>query len=208
MFNIRIMGKLNNEKELINRELPLNAKAFDEGDSLQDAFTRGFLVSLPFVLIVIISSVSRLNTIVENTAMDMNLFIISFIITMVLSIGLKYLHEMIHALCYPLSGVKEIWNYKKHGAYLVYCEANVSKKRFIWINLAPNIMLGFIPFAIWLFIAELLPLPVMVSSMFLLWYMIVGGIVDYFNVYNTIKQVPKGAHVFNYGLHSYWTGKE
>lgn len=97
MFYIKIKGKLNDEKEIIKCELPSDAKAFDEGDSLQDAFTKGFLVSMPFVLIVIICSVLRLSLIAQNTSMNMKLFSISFVITMILPVGLIYLHEIIHA---------------------------------------------------------------------------------------------------------------
>ena len=206
MFHIRIKGKLEDEKEITKSELPSDAKVFDEGDSLQDAFTRAFLVSVPVILLVIICSILRLRPIAQNTAMNMKLFSISFVITMILSIGLRYLHEIIHALCYPLHSVKEIWNYKRNGAYLVYCDAKVSKSKFIWINLAPNIVLGGLPFIIWLLIADRLPTHITVCSVFLLWYMILGGMVDYYNIYNTIKQVPKDAHIFNYGPHSYWIG--
>lgn len=87
---------------------------------------------------------------------------------------------------------------------MVYCDAKVSKSRFIWINLAPNVILGGLPFIIWLFIDDRLPIHITVCSVFLLWYMIIGGIADYYNVYNTIKQAPNGAHIFNYGLYSYW----
>ena len=30
------------------------------------------------------------------------------------------------------------------------------------------------------------------------------GAGDYYNVYNTLMQVPKGGRVYNKGFHSYW----
>lgn len=86
----------------------------------------------------------------------------------------------------------------------VYCNAPISKKRFIWMCAAPNIILGFIPYIILLMgnfdfsvqIANIL----VISS----WLMIVAGIGDYVNIYNAIRQVPKGGKIINYGLHSFW----
>ena len=42
------------------------------------------------------------------------------------------------------------------------------------------------------------------SFVFITWIMIIMSMGDFTNIYNAIRQVPKGAKIFNYGLHSYW----
>lgn len=37
---------------------------------------------------------------------------------------------------------------------------------------------------------------------------VITGVGDYYNIYNTIYQVPRGASVFNNGLHTYWNVTE
>ncbi|MGN1332696.1 MAG: metalloprotease family protein [Lachnospiraceae bacterium] len=46
---------------------------------------------------------------------------------------LQYVHEIIHALLYPLKEKKEIYYMQGKAALFVYCQAKVSKLRFIII---------------------------------------------------------------------------
>lgn len=98
------------------------------------------------------------------------------------SISLLRTHEIINSLCFPIKASKEIWIHSQAGALFVYCNEPIGKGSFIWACLAPNVNLGLMPYYIW--------------------FLIASGIGDYYNVYNTNKQVPQGARVFNYGLHS------
>lgn len=204
MFNIYIKGKYDNEKQLIGEsKLPKHAIMFEEGDSIQSAFNRGFLVSLPLILFVIAISIYRCININKIIDFDAELCI-SFVITFIIIKGLAYVHEFIHAIFYPRNITKTIWKDSKNGAFFVYCDAKVSKIRFILLCLAPAIILGFFPFVIWLLIAPLFKVQFVICFMIITWVMIVMSIGDYANVYNAIKQVPKNAKVFNYGMHSYW----
>ena len=117
---------------------------------------------------------------------------------------LKFIHEYIHAILYPLKSKKTIWKYTSNGAYFIYCNTKISKLRFIVISLAPMILLGIIPFVIWLFIADKIDLTISVVYVIMTWIMVFFAMGDLANVYNTIRQVPKNAKVFNYGLRSYW----
>jgi hypothetical protein len=69
-------------------------------------------------------------------------------------------------------------------------------------------VLGLIPFAIWLFIADKIDTEISMVFVVISWLMTFGSMGDLANVYNTMKQVPKNSKVFNYGLHSYWIKDE
>ncbi len=105
-------------------------------------------------------------------------------------------HEFLHALCFK----KDVYMYNnlKHGMMFVVGTEDMSKSHFIFMSLCPNIVFGFIPFAIFLIFPNLIffgTLGALAIGM---------GAGDYLNVFYTLTQVPKGAKVYNSGFHSYW----
>ena len=74
----------------------------------------------------------------------------------------------------------------------------MSKKRFIFMSLFPNIVLGIIPYIIGMIFPNLLIL-VVIGVIF-----VTLGAGDYYNAFNAITQMPKGARTYLYQLNSYW----
>lgn len=105
-------------------------------------------------------------------------------------------HEFLHALCYK----KDVYmyNYLSHGIMFVAGTEDMSKSRFIFMSLCPNIFLGLIPYIIFLFFPDLVGL-----GLFGLCN-IGTGFGDYMNVYNAIRQMPKKSKIYLCGTHSYW----
>ena len=75
---------------------------------------------------------------------------------------------------------------------------DMSKKRFVFMSLLPNIIFGFVPFVIFLCFPQLTVLGAVgfVS--------IPMGIGDYTNVFNALTQMPEGAKTYLNGFNSYW----
>lgn len=204
MLNIKFRGKYTGEAQLINgKELPTGVNQFKEGKPLIGAFIRGTIITLPLVLSMVIVSVLKIRKITNDFEVDLS-FGITFAVMLLLGQLFTYLHEIIHALLYPKSAVKEIWKDTSQGAYFVYCSSVVSKTRFIIICLAPVILLGIIPYGIWLLIYHVLPINISICFAILTWIMTFMSVGDFYNVYNTILQVPNKSKIFNHGLHSYW----
>ncbi len=133
--------------------------------------------------------------------LKMNLdVIVSFFIVILAVYILTIIHEIIHALFYPLKCRKEIWKSNSDGAYFVYCEEEISKTRFIVMCLAPMFILGLIPFTIWLLIPNFIPMPYNIAVAITAWLMVIVAMGDVANVYHVIKDVPKNSRVFNRGL--------
>lgn len=204
MFNFKIKGKFKSEDELINgKQLPDGAIQFKEGDSLQDAFIKGLLIGLPLFVVMIVSMIFRLRNV--NYKLEMNIQTGITFATMIIILGiLPYVHEFIHGFFYPLSAEKAIWKLQEQRAYFVYCDETVSKERFIVLSIAPAIILGIIPFVGVLIFAESISAACIIATWIVSLIMTVMAIGDFANIYNAIKQVPKGAKVFNYGMHTYW----
>ena len=142
MLNIRIMGKYEDESQLIEgKVLPDGAVGFREGKYLRDAFGLGLVLSLPIMISMVILSIRRLWSL--DKEVELNIYFAVVVIAMiVLSWVLTYVHEFIHAILYPKKSMKTIWKISEQGAFFVYCDARVSKCRFVVISLAPVVIWG------------------------------------------------------------------
>ena len=90
------------------------------------------------------------------------------------------------------------YNNISKGLVFVVGTEDMSKTRFIFMCLCPNIFLGIVQYIIFLICPNLVFL-----GLFRL--VCLGmGFGDYINVYNAIKQMPKGAKTYLCGMHSYW----
>ena len=105
-------------------------------------------------------------------------------------------HELLHAICYK----EDVYMYTdlKHGLMFVVGTEDMSKAHFISMCLCPNIVLGFIPYGIFLFFPHLVGLGLFGIIC------IESGFGDYINVYNAITQMPRHAKTYMSGMHSYW----
>ena len=111
-------------------------------------------------------------------------------------------HEFLHALCFK-SDVY-MYTYLSKGACFVVGPELMSKLRFVFMCLLPNLVLGFVPFIIWLIFPSLTFLGYFGA------FAIGAGGGDYMNVFNCLTQVPKGAKTYMHGMNSFWvrTDKE
>lgn len=105
-------------------------------------------------------------------------------------------HELIHALCFK-EDVYLYTNFKQGLLFVVGCET-MSKHRFIFMSLLPNIVFGFLPYMISFLGIQYLTLAV-------LGVIAIGmGAGDYYNVFNALIQMPNGARTYLYQMNSYW----
>ena len=201
MFNIVIGGKLTNEQQLIESSvLPANAVQFEEGEDITEVLKTGGLIGLPILIVMLGAGIHRLSNLDCKVTFDFKFACIA-IATIILFKIFIYIHEIIHCMFYPLKGRKVIWNDVKSGAY---CDMEVSKIRFIIISLAPAVIIGLFSYALWYIFVPVLMNEIALCWLLFSWISVAVSVGDFTNIYNTIKQVPKGAKVKNYGYHSYW----
>ncbi|MBR4163060.1 MAG: DUF3267 domain-containing protein [Solobacterium sp.] len=200
MFNIVFKGNYVSDDQLIKRDsIPKEAIEFGIIPNLQGEFGRGFLILMPVLGVMVATTYLKVKDLDYHLTMGLDV-IVSFVLMIVSVYLLTFVHEIIHALFYPADAIKEIWKSKEQGAYFVYCEKEISKERFIIMCLAPMFILGIIPFMIWLILPNYIPMPYNLAVSITFWLMTIVAMGDVANVYHVIKEVPKGAKVFNYGL--------
>jgi len=113
-----------------------------------------------------------------------------------LAIASMFPHEFLHAVCFK----EDVYLYTnlKQGMLFVVGPETMSKGRFIFMSLLPNMVFGFIPYLLFMFFPSLTALGVMGA-------LAIGmGAGDYYNVFNAATQMPKGARTYLHGFHSYW----
>lgn len=178
-------GKYNgDENSLPQREHPEGYVAFKEAENMQQlSITMNITAAvIGVVLLVVVGLVSHHNPL--NTW-----GIIAFIVSMVP-------HEFLHGICFK----GDVYMYQNitQGMLFVVSPDDISKWRFIFMSMLPNIVFGFIPFVIFL----IHPSWIFFGSMGAL--AISAGAGDYYNVFNALTQMPNNALTYLSGMHSYW----
>ncbi len=112
------------------------------------------------------------------------------------SLLILFPHELLHAICFK----KDVYLYTNlsQGMLFVIGPEDMSKWRFIFMSLLPNIVFGFIPYIIGIIFPQYLFLLLFGSLS------ISSGAGDYYNVFNALTQMPKGARTYMYKFNSYW----
>lgn len=114
----------------------------------------------------------------------------------VLTVLILVPHELLHAVCFK----KDVFFYHAldKGMLFVIGTEDMSKGRFVFMSLLPNIVLGIVPYLIYFFMPEHVGIGIfgLITT--------ACGFGDYMNIYNCITQMPKGARTYISGMHSYW----
>ena len=112
-------------------------------------------------------------------------------------------HELLHAICFK----EDVYMYTnlRQGLLFVYGIERMSKARFIFMSMLPNLVFGIIPFAIFLIFAEpgnLSPVIKFLGTLGAFAFPMGAG--DYMNVYNALTQMPKNSRCYMYGMNTFW----
>ncbi len=119
-----------------------------------------------------------------------------YLLGCLLSLAILFPHELLHAVCFR----EDVYLYTnwKQGMLFVVGPETMSKGRFVFMSLLPNLVFGFLPYCIG------------TAAPHLLWLLSLGifaasmGAGDYYNVFNALTQMPRGARTYLYQFNSYW----
>lgn len=118
------------------------------------------------------------------------------LISIILFLPALFIKVLMYAICF--TGTAYIYTYFSKGLIFVVGTGDMTKFRFVFMNVFPNVVLGIIPFLIFLFFPTLHYLGLFGALM------IPFGVGDYYNAFNAIRQMPKGSKTYMYGVNSYW----
>lgn len=105
-------------------------------------------------------------------------------------------HEFFHASCFK----EDVYLYYDLSKALLFVHGteDMSKARFVFMSMLPNIVFGIVPYVLFLINHDWLLIG-MIGA-----FCIGMGFGDYVNVFNALTQMPKGAKTYLCGFHSYW----
>ena len=184
-------GKYNGEiEEFESSKNIVNATKYKEADTVEEMAK---IITLPANIIqLVLLLIVFLIVVFDNFDNTLLLLILSFFVSLLTMIP----HELLHGICYK-NKVYLYTNLKQLMLFVVG-EDHMSKWKFIFMCMLPNIVFGFIPFILFLINTKLVFLG-MLGAMCISY-----GMGDYYNVWNTIMQVPSNGMVFSKGHNSYW----
>ncbi len=189
-------GNYKDESELPITDLPEHAIKFKEPETPAKLNLIASLFTIPAILLIILCVfVSFL----IHGNLSISLAPKSYFLSIILAFLTLLPHEFLHAICFGKDAVVYLFVSIKNMMAFVVSTEPISKKRFIFLSLLPNLVFGWIPLLIW---SIFFP-----SNMFLFYFSIMCilfGIGDYLNVYNALIQMPKGSIQQLSGFHSYW----
>lgn len=191
-------GKFKGVETLPKADLPENAVAFDEPkdpESLVGSAIKYMI--LAWVVVLLISLVALL-----LRGGISSVFHWAAVLGFVASFLTVIPHELLHGICFGRDAQVELYADLRRGILFVVSTQPVSKGRFIFLSLLPNLIFGGIPWILWL----VLPLsPPVASALFSFSFVCIGfGAGDYLNVVNALRQMPKGSMQVLSGFNSYW----
>jgi len=195
MKKLVFKGFYKNEEQLPKGILPSNAVKFKEVSPLGEidaTIVLLFVSTLIFISLVLIGSTAIHGSFNMRVSLGgVWLFFIALLP-----------HELLHYLAFGEGSVVELYIAPKHLALFVTSTTPMTKKRFIYISLLPNIVLGLIPCLAWM----LLPYNEMYSDILITFsvMMLLAGIYDYYNAFNALHQMPRGSMHQLSGSSSYW----
>lgn len=197
-----VKGKYVSEEQLPKAILPANAVRFIEPESTVELNKQAMKFTVPAMLGIALLCV--LGVLVQGRfpfgVMNGGTFGIT--LGVFLSFAFILPHELLHGLCFGRESEVELYYSLKDMMAFVTCTEAISKARFIWVCLCPNVLLGWLPLLIW----ALVPLPEFLSALIFgcSTMLVIMGAGDYLNVRNALKQMPRGSMQQMSGFHSYW----
>ncbi len=179
------MGKFDgNMDSLPKREHEPNAVMFKEPDDIKKFSNLMSIFSLIVLVLLLTISYFIAKTIVFDT-WGWILFMLCLVV-----------HEFLHAICFK----EDVYMYNnlKQGNLFVVGNESMTKFRFCFMSLLPCMILGVIPYILFLINNNFITL----GTLGILSLSSCVG--DWYNVFNALTQMPKGAKTYLCGFNSYW----
>jgi len=189
-MRLHYQGKYNMDPASLpyKEHMPGAVKFKEAEDSKKMALIANGLATVILIILAIPALLRNWNQLGESN--------LPMILGMVASLLTAIPHEFLHAICFKEDAY--IYTNLAQGMLFVVGPETMSKGRFIFMSLLPNIIFGFIPYLVGM---------IFPNQTFCLWLgvMCLGmGAGDYYNVFNAMTQMPKGARTYLYQFNSYW----
>ena len=186
-MKLHYMGKYNlNPNSLPHGEHKEGAVKFDEPENTAELAKKTSGISLVLLAFLFTALLYRCgNPPSKHWLIGMLLFVVAMLP-----------HELLHAINFK--GDVYLYTNLTQGMLFVVGPEDMSKGRFVFMSLLPNFVFGLAPFVVALILPQYAWLGIFGALS------LTAGAGDFYNVYNAITQMPKGARTYLYKMNSYW----
>ena len=189
MMRFHYAGKYVGPDQLPKREpMPAGAVAFREPDS---AGMMG-LIGNGLALVIFVVLYGLLVVRCGMGALNHEAFFFGALLTLATMVP----HEFIHAICFR--GDVYMYQALSKGLLFVVGPEDMTLGHFCFMSLLPATVLGVIPYLACMIAPSLTALGIFGAMA------LASAAGDFFNVFNAVTQMPRGALTFLSGFHSYW----
>lgn len=179
------MGKFNGDMEsLPKREHEPGAVMFKEPDNIEKFSKMMSIFSIIIFAALLIISYFITKVVLLDT-WGWLLFMLCLVV-----------HEFLHAICFKED--VSMYNNLKQGNLFVVGNETMTKFRFCFMSLLPCLILGVIPYILFLINNNWITLGTLGV------FSLSSCVGDWYNAFNALTQMPKGAKTYLCGFNSYW----
>lgn len=189
-------GKYISEEQLPKGNLPANAVKFREPESPAKLNSIASLYMVMALLVVLLFVVFAAWIHDDGIIISFNL--VGFILAVLVILP----HEFLHAIWFPKKAEVYLYYSLKNMIAFVLCTEPISKVKFILMSLCPNLVFGWVPFMLWVVFPNVNGISKTIFTFSVM--SIIFGSGDYMNIFNAIRQMPKGSMQQLSGFNSYW----
>lgn len=178
-----------NPESISHKEHIPGAVKFKEAEDTKELSKTATVISIIVMVIMGIFATMRMGRFIFDGSLQMWLGIL-------FPFAILFPHEILHAICFK----EDVYLYTnwKQGMLFVVGSETMSKGSFILMSMLPNVVFGILPYIVGMIYPQFvfgLVFGILSAGM---------GAGDYYNVYNAVTQMPKGARTYLYQFHSYW----
>lgn len=205
MAKLIFRGIYKTEEQLPKADLPHNSVKFKEPATMENFILISLLFTIPSMLLIGLFLYASYLLHGELIVRYPDLADLSFsriFIPLVLPFAPLIPHELLHVAGLGQGVKAELFLAPKYLTAFIVSITPIAKNRLIFMSFLPSFVLGWIPLLVWV----ILPFSEIYST-YLLVFSVISILVscgDYLNIFNAIRQMPKGSFHQNLGLNSYW----
>lgn len=187
-MQIKWIGKYN------GRNLPKSP--VDGWAKMPRVTTKHVLTTIPILMVLLLCVFFKSRVLNARILFSRKWLAVGFIIGIVLF----PLHELLHAAGFP-PGKEKLMFYTSQGLGIT-CPSPMSRNRWIFTNLLPSSVLGFVPLLLFLVVSK--DYSALLNILFAIAFLHIGGsYVDYINVIHSLR-IPRNSIIQISGEEIYW----
>ena len=188
-------GVYKNNEQLPTGVLPEGAVKFKEAKNMTEMVIISSIFILPAILGV---SLFLIGSLLLHGDLTTDITYLGMLVSLLFLLP----HEFLHAVCFGKEAEVEFFVAPQQLAMFVTSTQPITKRRYIFMSLLPNLAFGWLPLAVWM----ILPFNTVFSNHLFTFsvFSILFGVGDYLNVFNAARQMPKNSMQQLSGFNSYW----